>query len=125
MKKSKFFEQQIAFALRQAETGTKVKTIIRQMSCPSSRQAVATSEAQYSSMNRKHIPGNACIPRPVSVPRNENRGCDYTLPSRRAQTFSRIRPSPTLRADTAPRGRWYTTIWIDRRSARCAGHQNG
>ena len=31
MKKSKFIEQQIAFALRQAETGTKVKTIIRQM----------------------------------------------------------------------------------------------
>jgi len=31
MKKSKFTEQQIAFALRQAETGTKVKTIIRQM----------------------------------------------------------------------------------------------
>ncbi len=31
MNKSKFTEQQIAFALRQAETGTKVKTIIRQM----------------------------------------------------------------------------------------------
>ena len=31
MKKSKFTEQQIAFALRQAEMGTKVKTIIRQM----------------------------------------------------------------------------------------------
>jgi putative transposase len=31
MKKSKFTEQQIAFALRQAETGTKVKEIIRQM----------------------------------------------------------------------------------------------
>ena len=31
MKKSKFTEQQIAFALRQAETGTKVKTIIRQL----------------------------------------------------------------------------------------------
>ena len=28
MKKSKFTEQQIAFALRQAETGVKVKTII-------------------------------------------------------------------------------------------------
>jgi putative transposase len=31
MKKSKFTEQQIAFALRQAETGTKVNEIIRQM----------------------------------------------------------------------------------------------
>ena len=31
MKKSKFTEQQIAFALGQAETGKKVKTIIRQM----------------------------------------------------------------------------------------------
>jgi putative transposase len=31
MKKSKFTEQQIAFALRQAETGTKVKEIIRQL----------------------------------------------------------------------------------------------
>ena len=31
MKKSKFTEQQIDFALRQAETGTKVKEIIRQM----------------------------------------------------------------------------------------------
>ncbi len=31
MKKSKFTEQQIAFALRQAETGTKVKEIVRQM----------------------------------------------------------------------------------------------
>jgi len=30
MKKSKFTEQQIAFAVRQAETGTKVKIIIRQ-----------------------------------------------------------------------------------------------
>jgi putative transposase len=29
MKKSKFTEQQIAFALRQAETGTKVKDIVR------------------------------------------------------------------------------------------------
>jgi putative transposase len=31
MKKSKFTEQQIAFALRQVEGGTKVKEIIRQM----------------------------------------------------------------------------------------------
>jgi putative transposase len=31
MKKSEFTEQQIAFALRQAETGTKVNEIIRQM----------------------------------------------------------------------------------------------
>jgi putative transposase len=31
MKKSKFTEQQIAFALRQAETGTKVKDVIRQL----------------------------------------------------------------------------------------------
>ena len=31
MKKSKFTEQQIAFALRQAETGTKVKEVIRQL----------------------------------------------------------------------------------------------
>ena len=31
MKKSKFTEQQIAFALRQAETGTKVKEIIRKL----------------------------------------------------------------------------------------------
>jgi putative transposase len=31
MKKSKFTEQQIASALRQAETGTKVKEIVRQM----------------------------------------------------------------------------------------------
>jgi putative transposase len=31
MKKSKFTEQQIASALREAETGTKVKEIIRQM----------------------------------------------------------------------------------------------
>ena len=31
MKESKFTEQQIAFALRQAETGTKVKDIVRQM----------------------------------------------------------------------------------------------
>ncbi len=31
MKKSKFTEQQIAFALRQVETGTKVKDVIRQM----------------------------------------------------------------------------------------------
>jgi putative transposase len=31
MKKSKFTEQQIAFALRQAETGTKVKDIIRKL----------------------------------------------------------------------------------------------
>ncbi len=31
MKKSKFTEQQIAFALRQAETGTTVKEIVRQM----------------------------------------------------------------------------------------------
>ncbi len=31
MKKSKFTEQQIAFALRQAETGTKAKEVIRQL----------------------------------------------------------------------------------------------
>ena len=31
MKKSKFTEQQIAFALRQAETGIKVKDIIRKL----------------------------------------------------------------------------------------------
>lgn len=31
MKKTKFTEQQIALALRQAKTGTKVKEIIRQM----------------------------------------------------------------------------------------------
>ena len=31
MKKSKFTEQQIAFTLRQAETGTKVKDIIRKL----------------------------------------------------------------------------------------------
>jgi putative transposase len=31
MKKSKFTEQQIAFALCQAETGTTVETIIRKM----------------------------------------------------------------------------------------------
>ena len=31
MKKSKFTEQQIAFALRQAETGTKVKEIVRKL----------------------------------------------------------------------------------------------
>ena len=31
MKKSKFTEQQIAFALRQAETGTKIKDVIRQL----------------------------------------------------------------------------------------------
>jgi putative transposase len=31
MKRSKFSEQQIAFALRQAETGTKVKEIIRKL----------------------------------------------------------------------------------------------
>ena len=31
MKKSKFTEQQIAFALRQAETGTRVKEIIREL----------------------------------------------------------------------------------------------
>ena len=31
MKKSKFTEQQIAFALRQAETGSKVRNVIRQL----------------------------------------------------------------------------------------------
>jgi len=31
VKKSKFTEQQIAFALRQVETGTKVKDVIRQL----------------------------------------------------------------------------------------------
>ena len=31
MKKSKFTEQQLAFALRQAETGTRVKEIIRKL----------------------------------------------------------------------------------------------
>lgn len=31
MRKSKFTEQQIAFALRQAETGTKVKEVIRKL----------------------------------------------------------------------------------------------
>ena len=31
MKKSKFTESQIAFALRQAETGTKVKDVVRQL----------------------------------------------------------------------------------------------
>jgi len=31
MKKSKFTEQQIAFALRQVESGTKVKDVIRQL----------------------------------------------------------------------------------------------
>ena len=31
MKKSKFTEQQIAFALRQAETGTKIKEVVRQL----------------------------------------------------------------------------------------------
>jgi putative transposase len=31
MNKSKFTEQQIAFALRQAETGTKVNEIVRPM----------------------------------------------------------------------------------------------
>ena len=31
MKKSKFTEQQIAFALRQVETGTMVKDVIRQL----------------------------------------------------------------------------------------------
>ena len=31
MKKSKFTDQQIAFALRQAETGTRVKEIIRKL----------------------------------------------------------------------------------------------
>ena len=31
MKKSKFTEQQIAFALRQAETGTKIKKVVRQL----------------------------------------------------------------------------------------------
>jgi putative transposase len=31
MKKSKFTEEQIAFALRQAETGTSVKEVIRKM----------------------------------------------------------------------------------------------
>ena len=31
MKKSKFTEEQIAFALRQAETGTPVKEVIRKM----------------------------------------------------------------------------------------------
>ena len=31
MKKSKFTEQQIAFALRQVETGVKVKEVIRQL----------------------------------------------------------------------------------------------
>jgi putative transposase len=31
MKKSKFTEQQIAVALRQAETGTKVKEIVRKL----------------------------------------------------------------------------------------------
>ncbi len=31
MEKSKFTEQQIAFALRQAETGTKIKDVIRQL----------------------------------------------------------------------------------------------
>jgi putative transposase len=31
MNKSKFTEQQIAFALRQAEPGTKVNEIVRQM----------------------------------------------------------------------------------------------
>ena len=31
MKKSKFTEQQIAFALRQTETGTKVKDVIRRL----------------------------------------------------------------------------------------------
>jgi putative transposase len=31
MKKSKFTEQQIAFALRQADAGTKVKDLIRQL----------------------------------------------------------------------------------------------
>ena len=31
MKKSKFTEEQIAFALKQAETGTPVKEVIRKM----------------------------------------------------------------------------------------------
>ena len=31
MKKSKFTEQQIAFALKQAETGTKVREVVRQL----------------------------------------------------------------------------------------------
>jgi putative transposase len=31
MKKSKFTEQQIAFALRQAETGTKVREVVRKL----------------------------------------------------------------------------------------------
>jgi len=35
MKSSKFTEEQIAFALKQAETGTPVKEVIRKMGLPS------------------------------------------------------------------------------------------
>ena len=45
MKKSKFTEQQIAFALRQAEAGTKVKDIVRQMGGSPNRHSIAGSES--------------------------------------------------------------------------------
>jgi putative transposase len=45
MKKSEITEQQIAFALRQAETDTKVKAIVRQMGITESPSVEETDPA--------------------------------------------------------------------------------
>ena len=45
MKKSEITEQQIAFALRRAETGTKVKEIVRQMGITESPSVEETDPA--------------------------------------------------------------------------------
>jgi putative transposase len=53
MRKSKFTEQQIAFALRQAETGTKVKEIIRKLGI--TEQTFYRWKRQYGGLGRSEL----------------------------------------------------------------------
>ncbi len=53
MKKSKFTEQQIAFALKQAETGTKVKEIVRNLGI--TEQTLYRWKRRYSGLGRSEL----------------------------------------------------------------------
>ncbi len=107
MKKAEFPEQQIAFALRQAETGTKVEEIIRQISTSSQAVLLMLATTIQPALRR---PGTPIVERiPTISDSIDSRPC-VRMNGRR----SPARLSPNRRGYRPPRSARDETLWSSR-----------
>ncbi len=96
MKKSKFTEEQIAFALRQAEAGTPVEQVCRKL---------AISQETSPDCPHRHTSAG-CVDRPwtsSSFPMSRRIDSRSGLSPRPVTTSRRTPPSPIRREATTPR----------------------